>query len=255
MTEQEKSVLREVDEDVRRSAKHMIRTARFGSLALIDQNDGHPVVSRVGLATDTNGMPIFPVSSLSGRDADMAADTRASLLVGEPGKGDPLAHGRITLQGSVERLAEADHERARRRYLARHPKASIYIDFADFSIWRLNLQTASLNGGFGKAYALAADDLSLECNDWDAWNAMEAGAVEHMNDDHSDANALYGEVLCKAGAGAWRLTGLDPEGLDLALGDQHERYTYASKITKAEELRPRLVELVKEARTLQGTIG
>ncbi|MEM1142275.1 MAG: DUF2470 domain-containing protein [Pseudomonadota bacterium] len=251
MSENENSVLRTVDDEVRETVKTMVRTARFGSLALIDSKTAHPVVSRIGLATDTDGAPVFPVSSLSGRDADMESDGRASLMVGEPGKGDPLAHARITLQGRVERLTDEDHQRARRRYLARHPKASIYIDFADFSLWRLNIDSASYNGGFGKAYALNPSDFSVECEDWSAWNTMEHGAVEHMNDDHSDANALYGEVLCKAGAGAWRLTGLDPEGVDLALGDRHERYTYPTALTNAAGLRPRLVELVGEARKRQ----
>jgi hypothetical protein len=40
-----------------------------------------------------------------------------------------------------------------------------------------------------------------------------------MNDDHAEAVRLYATKLLGAEDGAWRLTGLDPEGLDLARGD------------------------------------
>ena len=49
---------------------------------------------------------------------------------------------------------------------------------------------------------------------------IEEGAVEHMNADHADAVRLYATKLLGEADGAWRVTGVDPDGLDLALGDR-----------------------------------
>ena len=91
----------------------------------------------------------------------LLASPRCSLLIGEPGKGDPLAWPRISLQCDAEQIGSDNPEREhlRARFLRRHPKASLYIDFPDFMFFRLVPASASLNGGFGKAYALTPDDL------------------------------------------------------------------------------------------------
>ncbi|MEM8685065.1 MAG: DUF2470 domain-containing protein [Pseudomonadota bacterium] len=237
-----------INDEVRSQARTLIRTARHGALALIG-DDGAPSVARVGLATDTNGLPVFPVSSLSGRVDDMHRDGRASLLVGQSGNGDVLAHSRLSMNGHARRLDGDEHRRARRRYLERHPKADLYIDFADFSLWCLEVTTVSFVRGFGHAYAMDARDITTELGDWTAWNGMEAGAVEHMNDDHLDATALYATVLLGADEGDWRITGLDPHGIDLASGDEHRRYEYETPLESAAELRPALVDLVRVARS------
>ncbi|MEM1082002.1 MAG: DUF2470 domain-containing protein [Pseudomonadota bacterium] len=249
MAEQEnKDLLQPVDNEVRLAAKTLIRTARYGALSLLDIQTGAPTIARVGIATDTDGLPVFPISSLSGRVEGMQLDGRASLLLGEPGRGDPLAHRRISLNGVVRQMTESDHERVRGRYLMRHPKSKLYIDFKDFSLWKLDVQRASYIGGFGRAHAMTADDFTIPFDDWESWNAMEAGAVEHMNDDHTDATLLYATVFCRGPDGDWRITGLDPEGIDLALGDDHRRYTYEQPLRSAQKLRPMLVNLVRKAR-------
>ncbi len=83
-------------------------------------------------------------------------------MVGEPGKGDPLAHPRITLIGNIEKIDRTSNERdlLRDPYLVSHPKARLYIDFLDFHFFRLNLQRANLNAGFGQAFILEAEDLA-----------------------------------------------------------------------------------------------
>jgi len=245
------SPIRETDDPSRRMAKDLIRKARFGALAAIEAGTGHPLASRVALATDLDGTPIILTSTLSGHTSAILETPDCSVLVGEPGKGDPLAHARISLFCSavrIERESET-HKRLRRRYLARHPKAELYVDFGDFAFFRLELKRARLNGGFGKAYELAKADLLTVLGDVDGWQAMEEGAVEHMNDDHADAIKLYAEVLCKGESATWRLSGLDPEGLDLVAGDRIERLWFDDPLERPADLRPVLVELAKKARS------
>ena len=65
----------------------------------------------------------------------------------------------------------------------------------------------------------------------------EESAIAHMNADHAEAVRLYATKLLGAADGAWRLTGLDPEGLDLALGDATLRLPFPRRVATAEELR------------------
>ena len=48
---------------------------------------------------------------------------------------------------------------ARAPYLARHPYAALYADFADFSFWRLNVTHVQYIGGFAAAAVLDPDAL------------------------------------------------------------------------------------------------
>ncbi|MEM6926700.1 MAG: DUF2470 domain-containing protein, partial [Myxococcota bacterium] len=147
----------------------------------------------------------------------------------------------------VRRLDDDDDARARRRYLAKHPKAKLYLGFADFSLWRLDIESASFVAGFGRASALVRTDLVAPRDDWEVWHAMEPGAVAHLNDDR-DAVALYATELAGAPNGKWRITGLDPDGLDLAAGDDHRRVFFPSPLTHPDELRLALVRLTQQAR-------
>jgi putative heme iron utilization protein len=153
---EKKDVIRPTDDDALALAKSLVHSARHGALAVLDPETGAPQASRVAVATDLDGTPIILVSSLSGHTSGLMADPRCSLLLGEPGKGDPLAYPRITLACEAERVERGSetHARVAGRFLERHPKAKLYADFADFSYFLLRPQSASLNGGFGKAYRL-----------------------------------------------------------------------------------------------------
>jgi putative heme iron utilization protein len=142
----------------------------------------------------------------------------------------------------------ADGQRLRRRFLARHPKSELYADFPDFAFWRMMAASAHLNGGFARAADLTATDLLTDLKDADDLIAAEAGAVEHMNQDHGEAVGLYATRLLGAREAAWRLTGLDPEGLDLMAGDATLRLPFAAPVHGAGPLRQVLVDLAKEAR-------
>ncbi|WP_269580864.1 HugZ family pyridoxamine 5'-phosphate oxidase [Roseibium sp. Sym1] len=245
-----KSVIRPTDDQARQLAKGLVRAARFGALAAIEAGSGDPLASRVAVATDLDGTPVILTSTLSGHTAAIKETPACSLLVGEPGKGDPLAHPRVSLFCEARQIERGskDHTRVRRRYLARHPKAELYVDFGDFAFFRLELNRASLNGGFGKAFALEQSDLLTPVADLEQWAAMEDGAVAHMNEDHGEAVRLYAEVLLKAGSANWRLACLDPDGLDLVAGDRTKRLWFSERLTDPQDLRPTLVALALQAR-------
>src|SRR6202161_1801749 len=221
------------DFDPKAVAKGLLRPTRSGALATLDRHTGHPFASLVNVATDVDGSPLILVSRLSTHTANLEIDGRASLVLASTGKGDPLAHPRLTLLGSFMQIARDDPElpRVRRRFLARHPKSELYAGFGDFSFWRLHTVSAHLNGGFARAADLQAFDVIADVADAESLIEAEAGAVAHMNEDHAEAIRLYATRLLGAEDGKWRLTGLDPEGLDLALGDATLRLPFPERVT------------------------
>src|SRR5262245_27215110 len=173
------------DFDPKALARSLLRARRAGTLGTIDRNTGHPFASLVTVATDVDGSPVILTSRLSTHTANLEQDARASVLLAETGKGDPLAHPRLTVLGAFLRIepGSTDDARLRRRFLARHPKAEMYAGFGDFAFWRMTVVSAHLNGGFARAADLRAADLMTDVSDAEELIAAEAGAVEHMNED------------------------------------------------------------------------
>lgn len=229
-------------------AKRLLRTIRSGALATLDAANGHPFASLVTVATDLDGSPLLLMSTLSAHRTNLEADPRISILLAEHGKGDPLAHPRLTVIGRAEHSPDA---RVRSRFIARHPKAKLYADFADFAFFRLQVESAHLNGGFARAMTLTAGQLL--CDPVASAALMEAhdGAVDHMNDDHRDALRLYATNIARAKDGDWRTTGIDPEGIDLALRDLTARVLFETPVDGPDALRASLVVLAKNARSAQ----
>jgi putative heme iron utilization protein len=238
------------DFDAKRAAKSLLRTTRTGALATIDRNTGHPFASLVNVATDVDGALLILVSRLSTHTANLEKDRRASVLLAATGKGDPLAHPRLTLIGTFVRMGRdhPDEARGRRRFLARHPKSELYAGFADFAFWRLQTVSAHLNGGFARAADLTAADVLTDLHGAESLIEAEADALAHMNEDHTEAVRLYATRLLGGCDGNWRLTGLDPDGLDLALGDATLRLPFPGRIADPQALRRVVVDLADKAR-------
>lgn len=120
------------------------------------------MVTRVSVATINGGLHAL-MSDLAAHSQALRSNSACSLLVGEPGeKGDPLVHPRITLYAHAQFLESPMKENLRSAYLQRHPKAGLYYDFTDFRLVRFDISHADLNGGFGKAYKLKAEDLTVD---------------------------------------------------------------------------------------------
>ncbi len=154
--------IRPTDEEARQLAQALMAQARFAALGVVD-DAGCPLVTRVAFGLCPLGQPVSLVSNLSAHTKALKANPVCSLLVGEPGdRGDPLTHPRLSLQGraclldneSEEHTELADH------YLRSHPKAKLYIGFADFFFVRFAVEVGFLNGGFGKAFHMLPKDLS-----------------------------------------------------------------------------------------------
>ena len=225
-------------------SKRRLRAIRAGALGAIEA-DGRPFVSLVNVATDIDGAPLLLLSGLSRHTGLLGADARCSLLLAETGKGDPLAHPRLTVIG---RAARDTAPRVRARFLARHPKSKLYADFPDFSFWRIEPDSFHINGGFARAAELQPGHVLTSLAGADELADIEPDAVQHMNQDHPEALQRYASAA-KAGAGPWRASGIDPEGIDLASGDRTARLFFPQRVVDGRSLRATLVALGKDATT------
>jgi putative heme iron utilization protein len=153
-------VLRETDDAARAQARAFVRDSFHGALATLEPQTGWPLASRVSLAIDADGTPLILISRLSAHYGALEADARCSLLLGEAGDGDPLRHPRITVVCQARKVPNDQRAAAKSEFIQRHAGAEMYADFGDFDFWRLVPQRASLNAGFGRAYALTAADLA-----------------------------------------------------------------------------------------------
>jgi putative heme iron utilization protein len=154
--------IRPTDDQARALAQGLIAGAAHAALAVTEAGTGHPLVSRIALGQARDGTPISLVSSLAAHTTALRANPACSLLLGEPGpRGDPLTHPRLTLMATAQFVAPDDDARPTLRadYLASHPKAKLYADFADFAFVLFEVERAFLNGGFGQAFRLTPSDL------------------------------------------------------------------------------------------------
>jgi heme iron utilization protein len=150
-------------DDIARSlADTLLRAASHAALAVTDPETQTPNISRIALARASDGTIFTLISRLSTHTNALHANPACAFMVGDPGsKGDPLTHPRLMIQATASFLLRSDpqHSDIRADWLTHHPKAKLYIDFADFSFVRLTPHSAVLNAGFGKAYRLQPADL------------------------------------------------------------------------------------------------
>jgi hypothetical protein len=227
------------------TARAVIRAAATAALATALPPDGRAYGSLVLAAVDHDATPLLLISRLAEHTRNIAADPRLSLLFdGTAGHEDPLTGPRVSLLGRAAPSAEPRH---RARFLARHPGAARYADFGDFAFYRVEVERAHLVAGFGRIHWLERGEL-LYAGATAALAEAEAAIVAHMNEEHADAVQLYAAALLGKPGGGWRLTGCDPEGVDLRRGGETARLAFAHPVADAEGARAELVRLVKAAR-------
>jgi putative heme iron utilization protein len=214
---------------------------------------GYPFGSVATYAVDEAGRPIVFVSTMAEHTRNAAADPRASLIVTEPvAEGsDPLAAGRVTLIGELLEVTGEERPAVRDRYLAANPASAYYIDFGDFSFWRLEVAGVRYVGGYGRMSWVTASDYAAAQPDPLAADA--GGIIEHMNADHADSLVLLARVLGgRADASEAVMTAVDRYGFDLVVGGPSGRAAvrlgFDAPVATPAAARPAMIRLVEQAR-------
>jgi putative heme iron utilization protein len=229
------------------AVKSLLRRSRQGALATLMAGSGDPYCSLVNVASCSDGSPILLISRLAVHTRNLLADARVSLMLDERVEGDPLEGSRIMLSGHVEEVTSG-RDIVRRRYLNAHPAAEAFVDFKDFSFFRISPTGTHLVAGFGRILDLRPEQFLTDISDAAALLEAEQSAIEHMNSDHQEALGLYATRLLGAASADWRCSGVDPEGIDLQAGSKTLRLDFPDRVTGPGELRKMLVRLAERAR-------
>lgn len=210
-------MFQELPKDNKLALRQVVRACHKASLATLLADDGAPYASLVTVALDHDLSPILLLSGLSDHSRNIAADPRVSLLFdGTDGHPNPQTGPRVTLMGRAERT---DDPRLRQRFLARHPGAGLYADFADFAFWRVRADKAHFVGGFGRAVWFPSPF------------GLDAAALAEMQAGEA---ALLPSTL----SGGGDVVGIDLDGIDVIRDNVYSRIAFAegaSSLAKARE--------------------
>ncbi|NQU60715.1 MAG: DUF2470 domain-containing protein [Rhodospirillales bacterium] len=220
----------------------LLRRARAALLSTAQKSkDGWPYGSLVSVAFDCDLSPLMLFSGLSDHTRNLAADPRASLLCEETSRlKNPQTGPRVTVMGRITKTTDKRHAR---RFLARHPEASLYAGFGDFNFYRMKIDRIHLVGGFGQAVWMRASHIMPDPKAAAGVAKAEAGVLEHMNGDHADAVDHYAHKLLGLKGKGWEMTGIDPDGLDLRRGGRFARLAFDAPVTSRAAIREELVRL------------
>jgi putative heme iron utilization protein len=233
-------------------ARTLAYLGRIGSLSTLSRKQpGFPFGSVMPYALDARGRPIFLISTMAMHTQNLQADPRASLLVTQPdASGDPLGASRVTIMGNVLTIPKSEVADARTLYLDRYANSKYWVDFEDFSFYRMDVLDVYYVGGFGVMGWVLASDYDKAHPDPLADAA--AGILEHMNADHRDALILLARVFAGIEGQEAAMTAVDRLGFHVRLKTQDGmkgiRIAFLGEVSNPAETRKVLVEMVQQAR-------
>jgi len=231
-------------------ARLLLRRARTAALGTMNLDPAGPYVSFVNIAPVPSGHPIILISKLAWHSRNILARPEGSLMVSEiPVSGDALTGPRVTVMGHFEPVPAAE---IAQRYAHHHPAALAYLDFPDFSFWRLIPQKIHAVAGFGRIETMEPDEVFLPENIVAAVMASADSAILHMNEDHADALGLYAERLLCGEPGKWQITSIDPDGAHLQGDGRVLRLIFERPAEKGDDLRQAFLSLAQKARRTDG---
>jgi len=233
-------------------ARTLIHLGRIGSLSTQSRKQpGFPFGSVMPYGLDERGRPIFLISTMAMHTQNLQADPRASLLVTQAdGGGDPLGAARVTVLGNVLKVAQSETAAVRKLYLASYTNSKYWVDYEDFSFYRMEVVDVYYVGGFGVMGWISASDYEGAQPDPLADDAAEI--IQHMNADHKDSLVLLARGFAGIEAQEAAMTSVDRLGFHLRLktqdGVRGMRIAFLREASNPAETRKVLVEMVQTVR-------
>ncbi len=166
--------------------------------------------------------------------------------------GDPLGASRVTLLGNIQPVPESELTEARKLYLARHANSRYWVDFDDFSFYRMGVVDVYYVGGFGVMGWISASEYYGAQTDPLADTATDI--IQHMNTDHGDALVLLARVLAGIESREISMTSVDRLGFHVRVktqdGTRNARIEFLREVSNPAEARQVLIEMVGQARQM-----
>ena len=234
-------------------ARTLVYLGRLGSLSTLSRKQpGFPFGSVMPYGLDDHGRPLFLISTMAMHTQNLQADARASLLVTqEDTDGEPLGASRVTLVGNVLPVPSTELAEARKLYRERHANSKYWVDFEDFSFYRMDVIDVYYVGGFGVMGWVSASDYDRSQPDPLADSMSEI--IQHMNADHKDAIVLLARQFAHVDSTEATMTEVDRLGFQVRLrtrdGMRGARIAFLREVSNPGETRKVLVEMVQQARS------
>jgi len=234
-------------------ARTLMYVGRIGSLSTLSRRQsGFPFGSVMPYGLDDHGRPIFLISTMAMHTQNLQADPRASLLVTrDDTDGDPLGASRVTLVGNVLPILNTELAEAGKIYVDRHATSKYWVDFEDFSFYRMNVVDVYHVGGFGVMGWVSESEYASSQPDPLA-DSM-AGIIQHMNADHKDALVSLARKFARVESTEATMTAIDRLGFHVRLktpdGMRGARIAFLQEVKNPAETRKVLVEMVQQARS------
>jgi heme iron utilization protein len=235
-------------------ARTLLYLGRVGSLSTLSRKQqGYPFGSVMPYGLDEHANPVFLISTMAMHTQNVQADSRSSLLVTQPDSvGDPLGASRITLLGNTLPVPEPEVADTRKLYLARYANSKYWVDFDDFSFYRMDVVEVYYVGGFGVMGWVAASEYYSAQPDPLADAAAEI--IKHMNTDHGDALVLLARAFVGIEPQEISMTSVDRLGFHVRVkaqdGTRSARIAFLREVENPAEARKVLVEMVGQARRM-----
>ena len=232
----------------------LVYLGRVGSLSTRSRKQqGFPFGSVMPYGLDGQANPVFLISTMAMHTQNVQADPRSSLLVTQPDTtGDPLGASRVTLLGNTLLVPAAEVGEARGLYLERYANSKYWVDFDDFSFYRMDVVDVYYVGGFGVMGWVSASE--YYSGQPDPLADSETEIIQHMNTDHGEALVLLARVFAGIESQEVVMTSVDRLGFHVRLktqdGTRGARIALLREARSPAEVRTVLVEMVGQARRM-----
>ena len=174
-----------------KNARLLLRGQHSGILSTISVSvTGYPFGSVTPFMINQHGEAIIYASDIAQHARNIKADSRVSICVNDPVQSDSQASARVTLIGNAS--ADGVNENDKARYFKLFPHAKEYEKAHDFRFYVIRIHRVRYIGGFGEIFWFENTHWYSSFLDM---SDVEAGAIKHMHEDHSDALAEIGKYL------------------------------------------------------------
>lgn len=243
---------------------HQTPHAVLGTLSTERRVPGFPTGSIVPFALDELGRPFVFIATIALHTRNLKHDDRASLFVHDgQATGDPQSSWRASLNGHFVRLttdedseqgsetiSDAEYRQLMARYSQRVPQAPDYAKTHGFHFWRMNrIESIRYIAGFGRICSFKGTDY-LAHTARSQFEAMRAGAMEHMNEDHMENMKEICQAFHNVEAQSVEMVSLERTGC-LFHSSEPDGYHYSpfSKvIDEPQEFKSEIIALLQRAR-------
>ncbi|MBN4077098.1 DUF2470 domain-containing protein [Mariprofundus ferrooxydans] len=232
--------------------KTLLHAQNMGTLSThSSHHDGYPFGSMMPYALDSLDRPLVLISSMAVHTQNILHNSKASLYVAESrAEGESLGTARLTLMGDLQLVRDSDVDAVRECYLSAHPNARHWVDYDDFSFYRMDVAHVYFVGGFGimgwvneLEYSAAVPDPLMH---------IAAEVIQHMNDNHADALITLVNHHSDRGADEVRMVGVDRLGFDVKVSVADAvrglRIAFTEPVHNALEVRTMFVSMLHDAR-------